>query len=107
MESNSSRRIRLAQILLGAVIVIALVVARETNAGNGPVHLTTDWSHRHLVFSPPHGLMHQFQLSRNPRYVQQWVRRNAEKKEREGDRDGGRDHDGDDRRWRRAPEPNV
>src|ERR1039457_6379556 len=98
MKSNNSWRIRLAQILLGAGIVIALVVVLGTNAGNKPVHLTTDWSHRHLVFSPPHNLAHHVRLLSNPRYVQQLVRRNAER------RAGMEDRDRDDRRWRRAPE---
>jgi hypothetical protein len=111
MKSNSSWRIRLAQILLGAAIVFALVAPRGTHAQgrddrgqdlkgwdgkapeNPPVHLTTDWSHRHLVFSTPHNLGHHVHLLSNPRYVQQLVRRNSEKK---GDPNAWR--------WRRAPE---
>ena len=84
MKSNSSWRIRLAQIFLGVVIVIALVVVRGTHAGNEPVHLVTDWSHRHLVFSAPHNLGQHVQLLSNPRYVQQLVRRNAELKQGRG-----------------------
>jgi hypothetical protein len=81
MKLNSLRRGRLAQILVGTAIVIALVlVVRGTHAQNGPVHMSTDWSHRHLIFSQPHSLMDGFKLSGNPRYVQQWIRRNAEKK---------------------------
>ncbi len=93
MKSNNSWRIRLAQILLGAAIVIALVVVRGAKAGDEPVHLVTDWSHRHVVFSNPTSLIRRFQLSSDPRYREQWVRRNAE---RRGDRD--------EWRWRRAPE---
>jgi hypothetical protein len=62
-------------------------------AGNEPVHLVTDWSHRHVLFSPPHNLMDQFKLSRNTRYIQQWIRRNAERKDN-GD-SWGRDHSPD------------
>ena len=80
MKLNNLWRCGLAQILLGAAIVIGLVVVRATNAQDGPVHMATDWSHRHLIFSQPHSLMDGFKLSGNPRYVQQWVRRNAEKK---------------------------
>ena len=81
MKLNSLRRSRLAQILVGTAIVIALVlVVRGTHAQNGPVHMSTDWSHRHLIFSQPHSLMDGFKLSGNPRYVQQWIRRNAEKR---------------------------
>jgi hypothetical protein len=78
MKLNCSWQIRLAQILLGAALVIALVLVHGTSAQNGPVHMVTDWSHRHLVFSAPKNLVHAFQLSSNPRYVQQWMRRNAE-----------------------------
>src|SRR5580700_10416414 len=93
MKSNNSWRIRLAEILLGAAIVIALVVVRGTKAGDEPVHLVTDWSHRHMVYSAPSSLMQRFQLSSDTRYVQQWIRRNAEKR-----------HDRDEWRWRRAPD---
>src|ERR1035437_9254747 len=96
MKLNSSWRIRVAQILLGAAIVIALVVVRGTHAGNEPVHLVTDWSHRHLVFSAPHNLGQHVQLLSNPRYVQQLIRRNAEQ---HGDSNASR--------WRRAPEPGA
>jgi hypothetical protein len=78
MKLNRSWQIRLAQILLGAALAIALVLVHGTSAQNGPVHMTTDWSHRHLIFSAPKNLIHAFQLSSNPRYVQQWMRRNAE-----------------------------
>jgi hypothetical protein len=81
MKLNNLWRSRLAQILIGTAIVIALVlVVRGTHAQSGPVHMATDWSHRHLIFSQPHSLMDGFKLSANPRYVQQWIRRNAEKK---------------------------
>jgi hypothetical protein len=81
MKLNNLRRSRLAQISISVAILIALVVVvRGTSAQNGPVHMATDWSHRHLIFSQPHSLMDGFKLSANPRYVQQWMRRNAEKK---------------------------
>ena len=97
MKPNHAWRSRLAKLLIGAAIVIALLVIREAKAGNEPIHLVTDWSHRHVVFSKPTSLMKRFQLSSDHRYVQQWLRRNAEKR---GDRD--------EWRWRRAPEnPNL
>jgi hypothetical protein len=84
MKLNNLRRSRLAQISISVAILIALVVVvRRTSAQNGPVHMATDWSHRHLIFSQPHSLMDGFKLSANPRYVQQWMRRNAEKKGKE------------------------
>jgi hypothetical protein len=56
--------------------------------------MTTDWSHRHLIFSTPKTLFDRIQFSSNHRYVQQWVRRYAEKAEKEDDREAWR--------WRRA-----
>jgi hypothetical protein len=99
MKLDSSWRIRLAQILLGgAIVLVALVAPCGTLAqgrddrghdlkgwdgkapGNPPVHLTTDWSHRHLVFSTPKSEEQRIRLLSNPRYVQQGIRRNAENK---------------------------
>jgi hypothetical protein len=96
MKSNTFRRVRLDQILLGAAIVIALVIVRGAAAGDehDHEHLVTDWSHRYAVFSEPKSLMRRFELSQNHRYVQQWRRRNAE---RRGDHK--------EWRWHRAPEP--
>jgi hypothetical protein len=96
MKSNTSWRIRLNGILVGAAIVIALVVVRGAAAGDEPVHehLVTDWSHRHVVYSDPKSLIRRFELSQDHRYVQQWRRREAE---RHGDHN--------EWRWHRAPEP--
>jgi hypothetical protein len=96
MNSKASWKIRLAQILLGAGFILALVVVRGTHAGNEPIHMTTDWSHRRVVFSAPHNLGQHVHLLSNPRYVQQLVRRNS-----------GKAGNGDPKgwRWHRAPEP--
>ncbi len=93
MTSNHSWRNRVAQILLCGAFVFALAAVRVAQAGGEHVHLVTDWSHRHLVYSEPKSLKKQFELSRDPRYVQQWMRRNAERR-----------HDHDEWRWRRALE---
>src|ERR1019366_3542353 len=84
MKSNSSWRIRLTQILLGVGIVVALVVVRGTQAGNEPVHLTTDWSHRHLIFSAPSTPGQASKIQREPRYWQQHYRRNVAKLDKPG-----------------------
>ena len=89
---KNSWRISVAQIFLGA-FVIALMVVRGASAGEEHAHLVTDWSHRHLVYSEPKSLMKRFELSKDPRYVQQRIRRHAE-----------RGHDRDEWRWRRALE---
>jgi len=95
MISKTTWKIRLAQILLGVGFVMALVVVRGTHAGNEPIHMATDWSHRRVVFSAPHNLGQHVHLLSNPRYVQQLVRRNS-----------GNTGKGDPGwKWRRAPEP--
>jgi hypothetical protein len=93
MKSNRSWRIRLSQILLCAAIAITLVAARGAKAGNEHDHVVTDWSHRHLVFSEPTSQIRRYELSSNHRYVQQWRRRKAEKRDER-----------EEWRWRRAPE---
>jgi hypothetical protein len=81
MKSNSKRRIGLTHLIFGVVIVISFAAVRATKAAEEPVHLVTDWSHRYVLFSAPHSLMDQLRLSRNPRYIQQIIRRNAELKD--------------------------
>ncbi len=94
MKSNRSWRSKLVQILVGAAMLIALLTARGAKADGDHEHLVTDWSHRHLVYSTPHSPVKRFELSRDRRYVDQWRRREFEK------RHGGRN----EWRWRRAPE---
>jgi hypothetical protein len=78
MKPTSKWGIGLTPLVFGAAIVLTFVAARASEAGEEPVHLVTDWSHRHVVFSPPHDLMDRVRLSRNPRYIQQLIRRAAE-----------------------------
>jgi hypothetical protein len=74
------------RLVLGALGVAALCAAAAYFSGlrvlasNEHVHLATDWSHRHLIFSAPKTWWQGYKLSQNPRYAQQWLRRNAEKK---------------------------
>ena len=79
MKSNNKRRIGLTYLVLAVAIVILFAAVRAIKAADEPIHLVTDWSHRHVVFSPPHNLMDQLRLSRNPRYIQQNIRRAAER----------------------------
>ncbi|HET6142775.1 MAG TPA: hypothetical protein VFE02_04655 [Candidatus Acidoferrales bacterium] len=94
MKLSNSLRIKLSQILLlSAVVAFALIVPREAKAGDEHVPVVTDWSHRHAVYSEPNSLMKRFALSADHRYLQQSLRRNAER------------HHGQDRwRWHHAPE---
>jgi hypothetical protein len=82
MKLKNAQRIRLAQVLLGITILVALVVVRRTRAqgnaeGHAPVHMTTDWSNRHMIYSAPSSMAQAWRLQAEPRYVHQWTRRNA------------------------------
>ena len=82
MKLKNTQRIRLAQVLLGITIVVALVVVRRTRAqsnaeGHAPVHMTTDWSNRHMIYSAPSSMAQAWRLQAEPRYIHQWTRRNA------------------------------
>src|SRR3984957_20760493 len=79
MESNKKRRIGLTYLVFGVAIVISFVAVRAIKAADEPIHLVTDWSHRHVVFSPPRNLTDRLRLSRNPRYIQQIIRHAAER----------------------------
>src|ERR1700733_864231 len=79
MESNKKRRIGLTYLVFGVAIVISCVAVRAIKAADEPIHLVTDWSHRHVVFSPPRNLTDRLRLSRNPRYIQQIIRHAAER----------------------------
>jgi hypothetical protein len=113
MKLDRLRRLRPAQVLLATVIAITLLLGARTRAqdpGNNPLHLPTDWSHRHIVFSPPTSFRQAWELQKEPRYWHQWARRNewalrsanghveSEDGDRRRDRehDGDRDRDGDD-----------
>ena len=97
MKRNYSRqRAFLIRIVLLASFAMALVVVHRVRAGNEPVHLATDWSHRHMIFSAPQTLMDRFRFSTEPRYVQQWLRRNSERADEERGRERWR--------WRHAEE---
>lgn len=89
---KSNQRIRLARLFLSVALVIGLVSVRGTHAGDEPFHLTSDWSHHHLVFSAPRSLAEHFRLLSNPRYVHQLLAR-----------DGSRNRNVDNFRWYRAP----
>jgi hypothetical protein len=39
--------------------------------------MPTDWTHRHVIFSQPRSAKQVAQVSRNPRYWQQWMRSNV------------------------------
>jgi hypothetical protein len=80
-----SSHVRLCRLALAVAIVgmtsllwfprIGPARARE---GSTPIPLVRDWSHRHMVFSPPRSLVETFRWQQEPRYFQQVLRRNAQ-----------------------------
>ena len=81
MKRNGACFIRLALIaaatLALALLVLPLVTGTRAQVSQAPVHMTTDWSNRHMIFSPPHSTIDGLKLQAQQRYVQQWTRRNA------------------------------
>lgn len=62
----------------GLTLVSALLLvprgSKISAQGHFPIHSTTDWSNRHLVYSAPSSMMHAWKLQAEPRYLDQWVR---------------------------------
>jgi hypothetical protein len=72
-------------VRLGLVSACTLAVAaywlsweKKTHAqGHTPVHMTSDWSNRHMVYSSPSSMSQALRLQAEPRYLHQWTRRNV------------------------------
>jgi hypothetical protein len=65
-----------------AVVLFLLFWSMRTHAQNNaqahlPVHQTTDWSTRHMVYSAPSSSAQAQRLQAEQRYLQQWARRNS------------------------------
>jgi hypothetical protein len=67
-------------ILLALVMLILPSCLLAQEEGEAHIGVPTDWSHRHMVFSAPHSPIEALNLSENPRYIQQWLRRNIERR---------------------------
>lgn len=63
-------------LVLIAAAAIAPGIATE-GAKRVPKPLLTDWTSRHVVFSAPRTFEQALRIQRDPRYLQQWVRRNV------------------------------
>ena len=68
-------------LILGCTLAVAVFLlswSKKTHAqGHTPMHMTTDWSNRHMVYSAPSSLGQALRLQAEPRYLHQWTRRNA------------------------------
>jgi hypothetical protein len=87
---NTKRDVRrLIQLGLGIACSLAVVLVftswgKKTHAqdqdpaqAHVPVHMTTDWSNRHMVYSAPSSVVQGWRLQAEPRYGQQLARRAA------------------------------
>ncbi len=81
MKWNHKVALKLALAVLAALFVGLFLVPRGTimhaQEHRQRVSLTTDWSHRHMIYSKARSPIQALSLERDPRYVQQWYRRNA------------------------------
>ena len=65
---------------IGAAIFMILAVAVGISGHSSDhfgIPLVTDWSHRHVIFSTPQNFEQALRVQKDPRYLQQWVRRNV------------------------------
>jgi hypothetical protein len=74
-------RLGMASTCILAVALLLLFWGTKTQAqqgaqGHTPVHMTTDWSNRYMVYSAPSSIMQAWRLQAEPRYLHQWARRN-------------------------------
>jgi hypothetical protein len=77
MESSNSPVIRFALCLLATAGMAVVLFGQEANPSPQSFSLVTDWSHRHLMYSAPNTARVREQFRQQPRYWQQWLRRNA------------------------------
>ncbi len=81
MNPNHKVFIKSAMAILGALLVALFLISHSSiihaAARHARVSLATDWSHHHMVFSAPKTSLQALRLSREPRYLNQWERRNT------------------------------
>ena len=77
---NAEWLIRSGLVSVSVLAVALLIVSwgKKTHAeGHTPVHVTTDWSNRHMIYSAPSATREGLILQMEPRYQHQVLRRNA------------------------------
>jgi hypothetical protein len=75
-------RLALVSILtLSGILILASRSVKTYAQNETPNHvrmpLVTDWSNRHMIYSSPSTLSQAWRLQAEPRYLQQWMRRNS------------------------------
>lgn len=77
---NWAVRVGLAAGCALAFALFLVTWVKKTHAQSQPhvpVHITTDWSNRHMIYSAPSTVSKSLQLQAEPRYTQQLARRAA------------------------------
>jgi hypothetical protein len=77
VELSNLQIVRLAAGVLGTVGVAAVLWGQQADSPRQGISLVTDWSHHHLVYSQQSGTDLSSALHQEPRYWQQWLRRNG------------------------------
>jgi hypothetical protein len=78
MKPNTSRLLRLVLVFASTLALAMVLVSEKTRAQDHvPVHMTTDWSNRHMVYTAPSTFEEAWRLRAEPRYLEQFVRRNS------------------------------
>jgi hypothetical protein len=77
VELSNLQIIKLAAGVLGTVGVAAVLWGQQADGPRQGISLVTDWSHHHLVYSQQTGTDLSSALRHEPRYWQQWLRRNG------------------------------
>ena len=72
-------RFGLVSVCTLAVALLLLSWGKKTRAAGAhtPVHMTSDWSNRHMVYSAPSSIVQALKLQAEPRYMHQWMQRNV------------------------------
>ena len=77
MSPRSGPIIRWALVSISALLVVLLLIRRSSivhvQAQHVPIHMTSDWSNRHVVYSTPSSAPIANQLRADHRYQRQLV----------------------------------
>jgi len=88
MNLADSRTFRVMTGVFGALTLVMVWVALSAHGqGHKRMSLPQDWSHHHLVFTPPSSIAQAWKLQREPRFWHQVLSRNASA--RQDDHDAG------------------
>ena len=74
MNGTAARMVRFGVGLVGLVALGWILTGQAAQPGQHG--MPTDWTHRHVIFSRPANAKQAALVERDPRYQQQWARRN-------------------------------